>query len=75
LLLVTGFAVRLLCLATPDLRSDQAIFGLIAMHILRREFPIFQWGYNYMRTLESYVAALTMLLLGPNRRAAGPARA
>jgi hypothetical protein len=67
LLLVTGFAVRLLYLATPDLDSDQAVFGLMAMHILRGEFPIFQWGYDYMGTLESFVAAPLMLIFGPTR--------
>jgi hypothetical protein len=39
----------------------------MAMHILRGEFPIFQWGYNYMGTLESFVAAPIMLIFGPTR--------
>jgi F5/8 type C domain-containing protein/dolichyl-phosphate-mannose-protein mannosyltransferase len=67
LLLAGGFAVRLLYLATPELDSDQAIFGLMAMHILRGELSIFQWGYHYMGTLESFVAAPLMLLFGPTR--------
>ncbi len=67
LILAAGFALRLLFLATPDLDSDQAIFGLMAMHILRGEFPLFQWGYDYMGTLESFVAAPLMLVFGPTR--------
>jgi 4-amino-4-deoxy-L-arabinose transferase-like glycosyltransferase len=65
--LAAGFILRLLFLATPDLDSDQAIFGLMAMHILRGELPLFQWGYNYMGTLESFVAAPLMLVFGPTR--------
>ncbi len=67
LILAGGFALRLLYLATPDLDSDQAIFGLMAMHILRGELPIFQWGYHYMGTLESFVAAPLMVVFGPSR--------
>jgi hypothetical protein len=51
LLFAGGLALRLAYLATPGLDSDQAIFGLMAMHILRGEFPIFQWGYLYMGTI------------------------
>ncbi len=67
LILAAGFVLRLLYLATPDLDSDQAVFGLMAMHILRGEFPLFQWGYDYMGTLESFVAAPLMLVFGPTR--------
>ena len=67
LLFAGGFALRLLYLATPRLDSDQAIFGLMAMHILRGELPIFQWGYLYMGTIESFVAAPLMWLFGPTR--------
>lgn len=66
-LLAAGLGLRLLYLATPGLDSDQAIFGLMAMHILRGELPIFQWGYHYMGTIESFVAAPLMLVFGPTR--------
>ena len=66
-LLLGGLAVRLLYLVTPSLDSDQAIFGLMAVHMLRGEFPIFQWGYHYMGTIESVVAAPLMLVFGPTR--------
>ena len=67
LLLAGGLALRLLYLVTPDLDSDQAVFGLMAMHMLHGEFPIFQWGYSYMGTIESVVAAPLMLVFGPTR--------
>jgi hypothetical protein len=66
-LLIGAIALRLLYLATPRLDSDQAVFGLMARHMLRGEFPIFQWGYSYMGTLESITAAPLMLLFGSNR--------
>ena len=66
-LLIGALALRLLYLATPRLDSDQAVFGLMARHILHGEFPIFQWGYSYMGTLESITAAPLMLIFGPNR--------
>jgi F5/8 type C domain/Dolichyl-phosphate-mannose-protein mannosyltransferase len=66
-LLAAGLALRLLYLVTPGLDSDQAVFGLMAMHILRGELPIFQWGYHYMGTIESFVAAPLMLVFGPTR--------
>jgi dolichyl-phosphate-mannose-protein mannosyltransferase/F5/8 type C domain-containing protein len=66
-LLAAGLALRLGYLATPELDSDQAIFGLMAIHILRGELPIFQWGYQYMGTVESFVAAPLMLVFGPTR--------
>jgi hypothetical protein len=66
-LLTGAIALRLLYLATPKLDSDQAIFGLMARHMLHGEFPIFQWGYSYMGTLEPITAAPLMLLFGRNR--------
>ena len=35
--------------------------------MLHGEFPIFQWGYSYMGTIESITAAPLMLLFGKNR--------
>jgi hypothetical protein len=66
-LFIGAIALRLLYLATPKLDSDQAVFGLMARHMLHGEFPIFQWGYSYMGTLESITAAPLMLVFGRNR--------
>jgi F5/8 type C domain/Dolichyl-phosphate-mannose-protein mannosyltransferase len=67
LLLAAAFMLRLGFLATPGLDSDGAIFGLMAIHILRGELPIFQWGLQYIGTIESFVAAPLMLVFGPTR--------
>jgi hypothetical protein len=56
-----------LSLALPRLDADQAITGLMGMHILRGEFPIFFWRQNHAGVPESYGAAVTFALLGPSR--------
>lgn len=54
-------------LATPRLDSDQAVTGLMGVHILRGEFPIFFWGQDHAGVPESYGAAVTFVLLGISR--------
>jgi len=61
--LVTG-----LYLAQPRLDSDQAVTGLIGMHILRGQFPIFFWRQDHAGVPESYGAAVTFAVFGPSRR-------
>ncbi|MBI3456864.1 MAG: hypothetical protein HY002_13895 [Candidatus Rokubacteria bacterium] len=56
-------------LATPRLDSDQAVTGLMGVHILRGEFPIFFWGQDHAGVPESYGAAVTFFLLGISRLA------
>ncbi|MFI7577250.1 ArnT family glycosyltransferase [Micromonospora sp. NPDC049497] len=69
LLGVAGVAYRLvLTLATvPPSNSDEATFGLIALHIAQgREFPVFLYGQRYMGVLESYLAAPGIAIAGPS---------
>src|SRR5215510_15935683 len=56
-------------LAAPRLDSDQAVTGLMGVHILRGEFPIFFWGQHHAGVPESYGAAVTFFLLGVSRYA------
>jgi len=49
------------------LSSDEAWPGLMAMHILKGEFPVVYWGQSYMGTQESYVQALLILVFGPHK--------
>jgi len=64
------FALLLgLHLAAPRLDSDQAITGLMGVHILRGEFPIFFWGQHHAGIPESYGAAVTFFLFGISRAA------
>jgi len=66
---VLGVAYRLvlILLTVPGSNSDEATFGLAAMHIAAgREFPIFLYGQHYMGTVESYLAAPLFALFTPS---------
>ncbi len=43
---------------------DEAITGLMGMHLLRGEFPVFYWGCPYLGPLEALFAALFFLITG-----------
>ena len=59
--------IRLGHLIAPHIDSDQAIFGLQGMHVLKGEFPVFSWGYAYIGTLQSYIDAVFFYFFGPSR--------
>lgn len=69
LIILLGVILRALLIITPHMDSDQAIGGLMALHILKGEFPIFFWGSPYCGTIESFVAAILFFLFGPSRYA------
>jgi hypothetical protein len=48
-----------------DLHSDAAIVGLQAMHFLRGEWSPFLWGSGYQTSVDSAVAAIFFILMGP----------
>ena len=48
------------------LSSDEAWPSLMAMHILKGEFPVVYWGQSYMGTQESYLDAVLIWLFGPS---------
>src|SRR5262245_56727648 len=59
-LIVGGVALRLTlaALGWPATDSDEATFGLMALHISERgAHPIFFYGQTYMGALEAYLAA------------------
>src|SRR5262249_52903124 len=66
-LILAGAALRIVFLRYPLLDSDQAVVGLMGVHILKGEFPAFYWGQSYGGTLESFVAALLFSLFGVSR--------
>lgn len=47
-----------------DFQGDEAIFGLMALHILQGEFPTFFYGQNYLGSAEAVVAAGFISLFG-----------
>jgi hypothetical protein len=60
-------AVVTLHLLTPQLDADQAVTGLMGLHVLRGEFPVFFWGQHHAGVPESYLAAVSFALLGVSR--------
>jgi F5/8 type C domain len=55
-------------LAFPRLDADQAVTGLMGVHILRGEFPTFFWMQDHAGVPESYTAAPLFFLFGASRR-------
>src|SRR5262245_20191810 len=74
-LFAVAASVHALYLYFPGLDSDQAIVGLMGLHMLRGEFPAFFWGESYSGTAESLLAAPLFWLFGPSRQALGLAPA
>jgi len=48
----------------PLLNSDEGTMGIMAIHILHGERPIFFYGQNYMGTGEAYIGALLFQFFG-----------
>ena len=68
--LVRGAALGLfglllaLQLAAPPLDADQAVTGLMGLHVLRGELPVYFWRQHHAGVPESYGAAVTFAVLG-----------
>ncbi|NUT34832.1 MAG: hypothetical protein HOV79_17385 [Hamadaea sp.] len=61
-----GFRAWLIARDAPLTNSDEATIGLAALHIWRGEdFPVYFYGQHYMGTIEAYLAAPLVGLLGP----------
>ncbi|WP_428966721.1 ArnT family glycosyltransferase [Micromonospora fluostatini] len=61
-----GYRLVLLLATVPAANSDEATFGLAALHIATgRERPVFLYGQRYMGMLESYLAAPLVAVAGP----------
>jgi hypothetical protein len=61
--------LRVLVFWVPALRvldSDEAVVGLMAMHVLRGRVPAFYWGQAYGGTLEVFPVAGLFALFGPH---------
>ncbi|MEV0942689.1 hypothetical protein AB0I90_20255 [Micromonospora wenchangensis] len=62
-----GYRLALTLLTVPAANSDEATFGLAALHIAAgREHPVFLYGQHYMGMVESYLAAPLVALAGPS---------
>ncbi|MEP7198339.1 MAG: hypothetical protein ABI874_00865 [Chloroflexota bacterium] len=45
--------------------GDEAVFGLMARHVLKGEIAPYMWGQSYLGSLESWLAAGSIQLWGP----------
>ncbi|MGW0213447.1 hypothetical protein ACWDXH_03540 [Micromonospora chokoriensis] len=66
---VAGVVYRLVLtvFTVPVSNSDEATFGLAALHIGQgRERPVFLYGQHYMGMVESYLAAPLVAVAGPS---------
>ncbi|MEU1586614.1 hypothetical protein [Micromonospora sp. NPDC005710] len=66
---LAGVVYRLILtlFTVPVSNSDEATFGLAALHIGQgREHPVFLYGQHYMGMLESYLAAPLVAVFGPS---------
>ncbi|MEV6813783.1 hypothetical protein [Micromonospora sp. NPDC051296] len=62
-----GYRLVLTLQTVPVSNSDEATFGLAALHIAQgREHPVFLYGQRYMGMLESYLAAPLIAVAGPS---------
>ncbi|MEU6074120.1 hypothetical protein [Micromonospora sp. NPDC047074] len=62
-----GYRLVLTLHTVPVSNSDEATFGLAALHIAQgREWPVFLYGQRYMGVLESYLAAPLIAVAGPS---------
>ena len=60
-----GFRVWLTAADAPLTNSDEATMGLAALHIWRgADFPVYFYGQHYMGTIEAYLSAPLVGLLG-----------
>ncbi len=61
-----GWRLILTAVTAPPTNSDEAIMGLVSLHIAQgRELPTYFYGQHYMGTIEAYAAAPFVKLLGP----------
>jgi 4-amino-4-deoxy-L-arabinose transferase-like glycosyltransferase len=66
-LFALGWRFFLIAHNWPVSNSDESVIDLMAVHILRKhELPIFFYGQNYMGSLQAYLGAFFMWLLGPS---------
>jgi len=63
--LAIGIRLALIAQGWPEMNSDEAVNGLMALHIAQgKDLPIFIYGQSYVGALEAYVAGLLFAIFG-----------
>jgi F5/8 type C domain-containing protein len=63
-----GALVRIALLRAPEIWYDEATTGLMALAVLRGDFPLYFVGQPFMGALDAYLAAPLFLLFGVSVR-------
>lgn len=68
LAVVTGIGLRVWALASPlgALDGDEAVWGLMSVHVLDGELPTFFWGQEYGGSQEVLLTSLVVAAVGPS---------
>lgn len=68
LALALGVGLRLWLLQSPlgEVEADESVVGLMALHVLQGERPVFYWGQPYLGSLEAYLVAGAFLVAEPS---------
>ncbi len=66
LLLAVLFSLPYILESRIDFDGDEAVVGLMALHITRGRVPVYYYGQGYMGSLEAILAAGFFFLLGPS---------
>jgi hypothetical protein len=64
LIFLAAAIVRTIPLLTAQLGGDEAVVGIMCLRVLAGDFPLFFFGQNFMGSLEAYLGAPALLLLG-----------
>lgn len=66
---IVGLVLRIWIFMSPfgHMDADEAVWGLMAKHVLSGEIPALFWGENYGGTLEVILTAPIYALLGPRK--------
>ncbi len=68
-IILVGIVLRVWTMARANwmLDGDEATFGVMALHILQGDRPVFLNGQPYMGAFQSYLGALVFALVGASR--------
>ena len=64
-ILLIALAARGIPLLTAELGGDESVIGIMSLRVMAGEFPVFFYGQNFMGSLEAYLSAVLVLVLGP----------